>query len=118
MNRSCQEPAAEDRCSPPLLGATEPTSDHFTVKQENPDDESFLDSIKVEELNLEGISAVQSKMLEQWKTEELDVKREDPSTGVSGARLARGEKQHGESFKQLHVAFRSWSLFHNNDLRQ
>lgn len=92
----CQDPAAQDHNSPPLLSADEPATEHVTVKQEDPEEDSCLDSIKVEELNLEGISAVQSKLLEQWKPEVLDLQRQDPNTEVSCTRLAQGKKQHSE----------------------
>ncbi|XP_026216664.1 zinc finger protein 829-like isoform X2 [Anabas testudineus] len=85
----CQDPAAQDHNSPPLLSADEPATEHVTVKQEGPEEDSCLDSIKVEELNLEGISAVQSKLLEQWKPEVLDLQRQDPNTEVSCTRLAQ-----------------------------
>lgn len=97
----CQDPAAQDHHSPPPLGVAEPTSKHFTVKQENLEEESCLDSIKVEDLNLEGISAVHSKMLEQWKPGELDVQKQDPDTELSCSRLAQGEKQHNRNMSLL-----------------
>lgn len=100
ISRPCQDLAAQDHHSPPLLGVAEPTSEHFTIKQENPEEESCLDSIKVEDLNLEAISAVQSKMLEQWKPEELDVQRQDPNSELSCTGLTQGEKQHSECLKQ------------------
>ncbi|XP_023131042.2 zinc finger protein 184-like isoform X2 [Amphiprion ocellaris] len=91
MNPTCQEPGVHNCNSPPLPSInSKSTLEQVTVKQENSEDERngsscCLDSIKVEDFSLECISAVQSKMLEEWNPEVLDI--QDPNTQLSNTGL-------------------------------
>lgn len=73
--------------------------EQVTVKQEKPEAETetdgsacYLHSIKVEDFSPETMLAAQSKMLEEWKPEELDVQSQDSVTPLSCTRLAQGKK--------------------------
>ncbi|XP_037616973.1 zinc finger protein 79 [Sebastes umbrosus] len=74
INQPCQQLAAQDRNSPPLPS---------TVKQEEEDSACYLDSIKVEDFSPDCMSAVQSKMLEEWKPEALDMQIQDSDAALS-----------------------------------
>lgn len=90
--------ASPDQDSP-LLPSEEdkPTSEQVTVKQEKPEEETddsacCLDSIKVEDFSPECMLAVQSKMLEEWRPEVLDIHSQDSITPLSCSGQAQGKK--------------------------
>lgn len=94
INQPCR-----DRDSPPLpSGDDKPALLQVTVKQERPEEERdgsacCLDSIKVEDFSPDCMSAVQSKMLEEWKPEVLDIQSQDSNTPLSCTGLAQGKKK-------------------------
>ncbi|XP_044046222.1 zinc finger protein 8 [Siniperca chuatsi] len=94
INQPCRELAVQDPDSPPLpSGDNKSTLDQVTVKQEKPEEERdgsvcCLDLIKVEDFSPECMSAVQSKMLEEWKPEVLDIQSQDSNTPLSCTGLA------------------------------
>ncbi|XP_047434961.1 zinc finger protein 287-like [Mugil cephalus] len=81
----------DEECGSPQLPNTDAKStlERVTVKQEKSEEESNVSSCclesKVEDFSLECVSAVQFKMLEEWKTEEADVQSPDPSAQLSNA---------------------------------
>uniref|UniRef100_A0A3Q1GBF4 Zinc finger protein 287-like n=1 Tax=Acanthochromis polyacanthus TaxID=80966 RepID=A0A3Q1GBF4_9TELE len=90
MNPTCEEPGVHNCDSPPLPSINKSTLEQVTIKQENAEDDRngsscCLDSIKVEDFSLECMSAVQSKMLEEWNPEVLDIP--DPNAQLSTAGL-------------------------------
>ncbi|XP_022611231.1 zinc finger protein 454-like [Seriola dumerili] len=94
INQPCQDSTAQGHQSAPLPN-TESTLEQVTVKQEMPEDEErdasawCLDSIKVEDYSLDCMSAVQSKMLEEWETEVLDTRSQDSNTQLSSTSLVQ-----------------------------
>ncbi|XP_034544211.1 zinc finger protein 90-like [Notolabrus celidotus] len=87
---TCQDPDAQDHYSPPLpCGDDKSALERVRIKQETPeeDDDSicFLDSIKEEDFSPECMSAVQSNMLDEWKTEVLHNRSEDSGSGPAQA---------------------------------
>ncbi|XP_040041807.2 uncharacterized protein LOC120824796 isoform X1 [Gasterosteus aculeatus] len=92
-NQLCNELAAQE-CDLPTFPNRSGGSivKQFTVKQEEPDegDDSAccLDSIKVEDFSPECMTAVQSKVLEEWKPEMLDIQCQDSNASLSCTRLA------------------------------
>lgn len=103
INQTCRDLAAHDRDSPPLPSGDDMFAlEQVTVKQEKPEEERdgsacCLDSIKVEDFSPECMSAAQSKMLEEWKPEELDVQSQDSNTPLSCTGLAQGKKENNET---------------------
>lgn len=97
-HKTCRDLAAQDRGSPPLPSGDDAfTLEQVTVKQEKPEEERdgsvcCLDSIKVEDFSPECMSAAQSKMLEEWKPEELDIQSQDSNTPLSCIGLAQGKE--------------------------
>ncbi|XP_078134003.1 uncharacterized protein LOC144535416 isoform X2 [Sander vitreus] len=95
INPPCLDRAAQDRDSPPLpSGDDKSTFEHIMVKQEKPEEEGVdsaccLDSIKMEDFSPECMSAVQSKMLDEWKPEVLDIQSQDSNAPLSCSRLAQ-----------------------------
>ncbi|KAK9539774.1 hypothetical protein VZT92_002274 [Zoarces viviparus] len=93
INQPCTE-----RNSPTLPnGECESTLKHFIVKQEKPEEEEeegdslagCLDLMKVEDFSPECMTAVQSKVLEDWKPEVLDIQCQDSTASLSCTRLAQ-----------------------------
>lgn len=97
-NQLCNELAAQE-CDLPTFPNRSGGSivKQFTVKQEEPDegDDSAccLDSIKVEDFSPECMTAVQSKVLEEWKPEMLDIQCQDSNASLSCTRLAEGKTE-------------------------
>ncbi|XP_070684581.1 uncharacterized protein [Pempheris klunzingeri] len=87
--------AAQGSDAPPLPSRDDEFSlQQVAVKQERPEEQRdgsacCLDSIKVENFSLECISAVQSKMLEEWKPEVLDTQSQDSNTPLSCSALTQ-----------------------------
>lgn len=106
IHQPCRNLAAQGRDSPQLPIADDgSTSQQVTVKEERPEEgrdgsACCLDSIKVEDFSSECMSVVQSKMLEEWKPEVLDIQSQDSNTPLSCAGLAQGKKGHNERLKQ------------------
>ncbi|CAJ1053118.1 zinc finger protein 90-like [Xyrichtys novacula] len=87
VDPTCQNPNTQDPYSLPLpCGEDNSTLEQINLKQEETSTEErggsscFLDSIKVEDFSPECMSAVQSKMLEEWKPEALDDRSGDSDT--------------------------------------
>ncbi|XP_020491553.2 zinc finger protein 529 [Labrus bergylta] len=87
IHQTCRDLEAQVSVSPQLpCRGDRSTLGQFRVKQETPEEEEedgsdcFLDSIKVEDFSPECMSAVQSKMLEEWKPEVLDDQGQDSDT--------------------------------------
>ena len=99
MNQPCAGLAAQDRdLPPPPSGDDQTTLEKITVKQEKPEEERdgsacCLDSIKVEDFGPECMLAVQSKMLEEWKPEVLDIQNQDSNTPLSCSGLSQGKTE-------------------------
>ncbi|XP_071360396.1 uncharacterized protein [Trachinotus anak] len=96
IHQLCEQSAAQGHHSVPLPSTDEnSTLDQVTVKQEKPEDEErdasacCIDSIKVEDFSLECMSAVQSKMMEEWEPEVPDAQSQDSNTQLSCTRLAQ-----------------------------
>nr|XP_020451798.1 zinc finger protein 502-like isoform X2 [Monopterus albus] len=100
LNNGCSEVKVESQPSqdhyPLPLPSTDnkPILEQVTVKQEELEEErdgtqSTLDLIKVEDVSLECMSDVQSKLLAEWKPKVLDIQSQDPNSGMSCARLAQ-----------------------------
>ncbi|XP_068584967.1 uncharacterized protein si:ch211-284e13.5 isoform X2 [Cebidichthys violaceus] len=95
VNLPCTEPAARRYDSPTTpSGERESTSKQFIVKQEKQQEEEedlacCLDAIKVEDFSPECMAAVQSKVLEEWKPEVLEVQRQDSNASLSCTRLTQ-----------------------------
>ncbi|XP_039669704.1 zinc finger protein 135 [Perca fluviatilis] len=100
INPPCLGLAVQDRDSPPLpSGDDKSTFGHVMVKQEKPEEEGddsacCLDSLKMEDFSPEDfspecMSAVQSKMLDEWKPEVLDIQSQDSNAPLSCSRLAQ-----------------------------
>ncbi|KAM8878336.1 uncharacterized protein AB9W97_014231 [Spinachia spinachia] len=90
INRLCNEPAAQECDAPtfPNRGG-ESILKQFIVKQEKGDDSACcLDSIKVEDFSAESMAAAESKVLEGWKSEMLDIQCQDSNASLSCIRLA------------------------------
>lgn len=106
INQPCRDLAGQERHSPPPPSEDEEfTSKQVTVKQERQEEEEddlacCLDSIKVEDFSPECMSAAQSKMLEEWKPEVLDIQSQDSSGPLSCTRLAQGKMENNECLKQ------------------
>lgn len=103
INQTRRDVAAQDRHSPPLPSGDDTLAlKQVTVKQEKPEEERdgpacCLDSIKVEDFSPECMSAAQSKMLEEWKPEELDIQSQDSNTPLSCTGLAQGKEENNET---------------------
>lgn len=106
INQPRQDSTAQDHHLAPLSNTDKSTLEQVTVKQEKPEEEErdgsacCLDSIKVEDFSLECMSAVQSKMLEEWEPEVPDTQSQDPNTPLSCTRPAQGKKEQRECLKQ------------------
>ncbi|XP_035515714.1 zinc finger protein with KRAB and SCAN domains 3-like [Morone saxatilis] len=92
IDQPCRDLAAQARDSP-LLPCGDDSLEQVTVKQEKPEEDRngsacCLDSIKVEDFSPECMSAVQSKMLEEWKPELLDILSQDSNSPLSSTMLA------------------------------
>ncbi|XP_054460957.1 zinc finger protein 11 isoform X2 [Anoplopoma fimbria] len=96
VHQPCAELAAQDHNSQPLPSVDgESTLKQFIIKQEKPEEEEgddsacCLDSIKVEDFSPECMTAAQSKVLEEWKPEVLDIQCRDATASLSCSRLAQ-----------------------------
>lgn len=121
INPPCLDQAAQDRDSPPLpSGDDKSTFEHVLVKQEKPEEEGVdsacgLDSIKMEDFSPECMSAVQSKMLDEWKPEVLDIQSQDSNAPLSCSRLAQGKKPQNVCFYSkgyMGLAFQFGNILH------
>lgn len=93
LKQPCRDPAAGDTATPPS-GEDRTASEQVTVKHERPEEERDgsacrLDSIKVEDFSPECMLAVQSKMLEEWTPEGLDMENHDSDISLSCTGLAQ-----------------------------
>ncbi|XP_037326919.2 zinc finger protein 135-like [Pungitius pungitius] len=93
MNQLCNELAAQECDSPTLPNqGGQVILKQFIVKQEKLEEGDVpagaLDSIKVEGFSPECMTAVQSKVLEEWKPEMLDIQCQDSNASLSCTRLA------------------------------
>ncbi|XP_028263187.1 zinc finger protein 287-like [Parambassis ranga] len=88
-NPPCPDPGAQRCHPPPSHAAINGTLEQVAVKQERLEDEEevemdgsscCLDSIKMEDFSFERMSVVQSKMLEDWKPDVLDIQSQDSNT--------------------------------------
>ncbi|XP_026159520.1 gastrula zinc finger protein XlCGF48.2 isoform X1 [Mastacembelus armatus] len=95
ISQPCQDLTAQDHHPPPCPSAdNEPTLERVTIKEERNGSACCSDSIKVEDFGPDCMSAVQSKMLEEWKSKVPDIQSQHPNTGLSCARLVEGKKEH------------------------
>ncbi|XP_030002416.1 gastrula zinc finger protein 5-1 [Sphaeramia orbicularis] len=94
INQRRQTAAIQDHKFPPLSNSKS-ASEHVKVKEEKPEDmingsTCLLDSIKVEDLSSECISAVQTEMLQEWRPEVPDFQSQDQNIPRSCISLTQG----------------------------
>lgn len=95
LKQPCRDLAAQDSLT--LPGEDDRmTLEQVTVKHE-PEQERkgstlCLNSIKVEDFSSECMFAVQSKMLEEWTPEGLDIQNHDLNSSLCSTRPTQGKK--------------------------
>ncbi|XP_070841677.1 uncharacterized protein [Chaetodon trifascialis] len=97
-NPPCRVAAQDHSMPPPPSGDDKTASEQVTVKQEKPEEgrdgsACCSVSIKVEDFSSECMLAAQSKMLEEWKPEVLDIQNQDSNTHASRTGLSQAHPQ-------------------------